>query len=101
MASKVHFDFAAADELSRQLSQLVEKLDWLVWLRDTQRRTLLGDSPNDRWKGKLRDRFDHDFGRERARLVALKEQALSAQTAVHDSIIGAHAAQKAAEKASH
>jgi hypothetical protein len=62
---------------------------------------LLGDSPNDRWRGKRRDRFDHDFGSERARLVALKEQALSAQTTVRDAIVGAHAAQKAAEKASH
>jgi hypothetical protein len=94
------FDFAAAEDLSQRLSQLAEKLDWLVWLRDSQRGSLLGEPSSDRWKGRRRNQFEHQFSREQSRLKALAAQARELKSAVDKQIAGAHAARAAEHKES-
>ncbi|WP_306316854.1 MULTISPECIES: hypothetical protein [unclassified Streptomyces] len=76
------FDFQAADHLSRQLTQLIEKLDWLLWLRSTQRKSLLGGEGSDNWQGAKRRHFETDFARGQSSLTRLKDQARSLQTEV-------------------
>lgn len=77
-----HYNFEAADRLSYQLSQLTAKLDWLLWLRSTQRKALLGTEHSDHWQGSKRRRFETDFARQQAALVSLKEQASRVQSEV-------------------
>src|SRR3954451_7997702 len=97
MGSKVHYDFAAADELSRQLGQLVAKLEWLLWLRSTQRSALLGDPGSDKWKGKRRTQFERTFAAEQARLRSLVDQAQRTRSSVDTATAAAHTLLKTAQ----
>ncbi|GAA2352175.1 hypothetical protein [Streptomyces cuspidosporus] len=94
------YDFAVAARLSQQLSQLVEKLDWFIWLRNGQRHTLFGSPHSDNWQGAKRDRFETDFQRQQKALTALKEAALRYQSQVNSATTAARAAEKA-EKTKH
>jgi outer membrane murein-binding lipoprotein Lpp len=95
MTPRVKYDFDAAARLSSQLSQLASKLEWLAWLRDRERSTLLGSPRSDNWKGKRRDRFEQEFRREQSRLKTLAEEAREMKSKVDAATANAHAAQKA------
>jgi hypothetical protein len=95
----VKYNFAAADHLSQQLSQLIAKLEWLIWLRKRQRSALLGAHTSDNWKGGKREQFERDFPREQARLQSLADEARRVQSTVADQAAAAHALQKAEQKA--
>ncbi|MEU9796001.1 hypothetical protein AB0E27_36420 [Streptomyces sparsogenes] len=88
------YDFAAADRLSQQLSRLVEKLDWFIWLREGQRKSLLGSPHSDNWQGAKRNRFETDFARQRSALTELKAAARSLQSQVTQATAAARAAEK-------
>lgn len=92
------YDFAAADRLSQQLAQLAAKLEWLVWLRNGQRKSMLGTPHSDDWKGVKRNQFEQDFRREQAALTALAGQARSAKSRVDSATVEAHAARKNAHQ---
>ncbi|MER6140049.1 hypothetical protein ABT174_08315 [Streptomyces sparsogenes] len=92
------YDFAAADRLSQQLSQLVEKLDWFIWLREGQRKSLLGSPHSDNWQGAKRNRFETDFARQRSALTELKAAALRLKSQVDQATTAAHTAQKSEQK---
>ncbi|GAA5190135.1 hypothetical protein GCM10023322_44540 [Rugosimonospora acidiphila] len=97
MAS-IHYDFGAADALSQKLSQLAQKLDWLVWLRNSQRGSMLGDPDSDHWSGKKRDQFEKDFHREQSRLTALSAEAKRMKSTVDTATENAHAELKAEQQ---
>ena len=72
----VKYDFAAADHLSWALWVLKNKIDWLVWLRSSQRSSLLGERPCDSWSGARRTKFQGQFDAEQ---LALKNLAAEAE----------------------
>ncbi|MGY0056695.1 hypothetical protein ACWY4P_09050 [Streptomyces sp. LZ34] len=88
------YDFDAAERLRQQLSQLVDKLDWYIWLREGQRKALLGAPHSDNWQGAKRNRFETDYARQRAALTDLKAAALRLQSQVNQATASAHAAEK-------
>lgn len=88
------YDFAAADRLDNELSQLVAKLDWFIWLRTTQRTSLLGSPHSDNWQGAKRRQFEDEHLRQNAALAGLKEAARSLQARVNNATEAARAAQK-------
>lgn len=87
-------DVPAAERLNQQLTQLVAKIDWLLWLRSGQRKALLGDRHSDNWKGAKRNRFEADFARHQAALAELKSAARTLQAKVNEGIEAARAAGK-------
>jgi hypothetical protein len=98
MAS-IHYDFAAADQLSQKLSVLAEKIEWLVWLRKSQRSALLGDPSSVKWTGRKRNAFEEKFNSEQSRLTALAAEALRMKSAVDTATANAYAAKKAEDMA--
>ncbi|HEY7595538.1 MAG TPA: hypothetical protein VH969_20470 [Actinophytocola sp.] len=94
MSDDADFDFTAADRLSQQLSQLAAKLDWLVWLRGSQRSGKLGSPGSDNWTGSKRHQFEGEFRREQNALTSLADRARTARGNVADQISAAHAAQR-------
>jgi hypothetical protein len=98
MAS-IHYDFAAADTLSRQLSVLAQKIEWLVWLRKGQRGAQLGDPSSVNWSGQKRLKFEGDFDREQSRLTALAAEAKRMKSAVDTATANAYAELKAEQMA--
>ncbi|MGW7657555.1 hypothetical protein ACWGMA_11600 [Streptomyces asiaticus] len=88
------YDFAAADRLSQQLSQLIDKLERFIQLRKGQRGALLGNCPGAKWQGAKRDEFDTDFTHQQKALTALKAAARGVQSQVAQETAAAHAAQK-------
>ncbi|MEO3845599.1 hypothetical protein [Streptomyces sp. CNZ287] len=89
------YDFAAAERLSNELSQLIAKIDWFLWLRTTQRKTLLGSTRSDNWQGTRRSAFEVEFTRQQAALTESKAAARRLQTAIAHATAAAHAAEKA------
>jgi hypothetical protein len=89
------YDFAAADRLYKELSQLVAKLDWFIWLRATQRKSLLGSPSSDNWQGTKRRHYENEYARQQAALTDLKAAARTLQAGVHNA---AEAARAAAQK---
>jgi hypothetical protein len=94
MPNPVPYDFAAADRLSQQLAQLAAKLDWLAWLRRTQRHSMLGAPNSDNWMGAKRHRFEHDFDRQQAALTGLAGTARTIKARVDGATADAHAARQ-------
>lgn len=94
------YDFAAADRLSQQLTELIKRIDWFIWLRDNQSGNLLGARHSDNWQGAKRDEFHDRFTRQRTALTHLKDAASRLQSQVHTATEAAHAAEKA-EKNKH
>ena len=94
MSGGADFNFAAADRLSQQLSQLAAKLDWLVWLRAGQHKGKLGSPHSDNWTGAKRHEFEGRFLREQRALASLAERARAARAQVAEQISSAHAAQR-------
>ncbi|MEU5027745.1 hypothetical protein [Streptomyces milbemycinicus] len=94
------YDFAAAHQLSQQLSQLVEKMDWFIWLRESQSEALLGGPGSDNWRGAKRDNFVTHYLREQSALIELRDAAFRLQSQVNNATDAAHAAEKA-EKNKH
>ncbi|MEK8174260.1 hypothetical protein NKH77_50515 [Streptomyces sp. M19] len=88
------YDFQAADRLSWVLKQLVEKIDWFLWLRDGQRKALLGTAHSDNWQGAKRTRYEHDLARQRAALIGLRDEASRLKARVDHATAQAHAQQK-------
>jgi hypothetical protein len=88
------YNFAAADRLEKGLNQLIAKLDWLIWLRTTQRNALLGASRSDNWRGAKRDESDRTYTRQQSALNELKDRARSLQRDVAAATAAAHKAQK-------
>ncbi|MEV4443314.1 hypothetical protein AB0K09_30810 [Streptomyces sp. NPDC049577] len=88
------YDFAAADQLGRQLAQLVDKLDWLINLRTGRRKALLGTAHSDNWQGGKRNKFESEFARQQAALIELKAAARTLQASVAHATEQAHAARK-------
>jgi hypothetical protein len=97
--SSIHYDFAAADQLSQKLSVLAQKIEWLVWLRKNQRSALLGDPSSVNWSGRKRAAFEGAFHREQSRLTALAAEALRMKSAVDTATANAYAAKKAEDMA--
>ncbi|MDZ5447688.1 hypothetical protein U2F26_34130 [Micromonospora sp. 4G57] len=94
------YDFAAADHLSQKLSVLAEKIEWLAWLRKSQRSALLGDPSSVKWTGKKRTAvFEPEFHREQSRLTALAAEAIRLKQAVDTATANAYAAKKAEDMA--
>ncbi|MEU6578131.1 hypothetical protein [Streptomyces sp. NPDC046805] len=91
------YDFGAADRLSKQLSQLVAKLDWFIWLRTTQRQSLLGSPHSDNWQGAKRGQFEDEYARQQAAFAGLKDAARSLQARVNSATEAARADQKNGE----
>jgi uncharacterized protein YukE len=94
------YDFDAAQRLSDQLTELVKRIDWFMWLRDGQSNTLLGPLNSENWQGAKRNDFDNKFRRQKKALSALKDAAKSLQSQVHTATETARAAEKA-EKNKH
>ncbi len=94
------YDFAAADRLSQQLSQLVGRLESFIQLREGQCKALLGGRHSENWQGERRDGFQSHFRGQQTALGALKEAALKLQSQVASATTAAHAAEKA-EKNKH
>lgn len=67
-----------------------------MWLRNTQRTSLLGDKPGLAWKGHNRDEFDRKFKPQQAALTELAAVARKAKATVDEATAQAHAARKAA-----
>jgi hypothetical protein len=88
------YDFDAAQRLSQQLSQLIQKLDWFIWLRLSKKDALLGGQHSDNWQGKKRDRFQTDFLRQHAALTEVRNAAIRVQSQVAQATEAAHAAEK-------
>jgi hypothetical protein len=97
--TSIHYDFAAADQLSQKLSVLAQKIEWLVWLRKSQRSALLGDHSSVKWSGQKRDAFESEFNSEQSRLTALAAEALRMKSAVDTATANALAAKKAEDMA--
>lgn len=89
------YDFAAAERLSNELSQLAAKIDWFLWLRTTQRKVLLAGAHSDKWQGTRRSAFEVEFARQQAALTESKAAARRLQTAIAHATAAAHAAEKA------
>ncbi|MFE2384979.1 hypothetical protein [Streptomyces misionensis] len=87
---KVKYDFAAADELSRALKQLVNKIHWLIWVRDT-RSSKYFDCGEQSWCGKNHDQFVRDLQAQRRVLNALAQEAASLKRQVDDATAAATA----------
>ncbi|MER7790446.1 hypothetical protein [Streptomyces sp. NPDC097640] len=89
------YDFAAADRLSQQLTELIKKIDWFLWLRDSQSNHLLGARHSDHWQGAKRDEFQDEFKHQKTAFTHLKDAAKRLQSQVHTATEAAHAAEKA------
>jgi hypothetical protein len=87
---KVKYDFAAADELSRALNQLVDKIHWLNWVRDT-RSSKYFDCGEQSWRGKNHDQFVRDLHAQRRSLNALAQEAASLKRQVDNATAAATA----------
>jgi hypothetical protein len=94
MTPKVRYDFDAAARLSSQLTELAAKLEWLAWLRDRERGTLLGSPSSDNWKGKRRQRFEQEFYREQSALRALAGEARDMKSKVDAATVQAEMARQ-------
>ncbi|ANP52937.1 hypothetical protein J2Z21_000502 [Streptomyces griseochromogenes] len=88
------YDFAAADRISRELSRLIAKLDWFIWLRTTRRKALLGTPHSDNWQGAKRREFEKEYARQQAAFAHLRETASTLQASISSATEAAHAAQK-------
>lgn len=94
----VNYDFAAAEQFSQQLSQLAERLEWLIWLRQSQRRAWLGEPTSDNWSGGARNGFEMQYVAEQARLKAYAAEARRLKASVDQELADARAAKQAADK---
>lgn len=88
------FDIAAGERLHAQLSQLIAKLDWFVWLRATQRKALLGSPSSDNWQGARRKDFEGEYARQQMALNDLKAKAQRLQSSVAQATNAARVEQR-------
>ena len=88
------YDFAAADRLSQQLAQLTARIEWLVGLRDSQRKALLGKPGSDNWTGERRGTYEDHFGGQQKALRHIAAQARVLKGKVDAATREAHTEQK-------
>jgi hypothetical protein len=72
---KVNYDFVSADELSRALSQLSEKIKWLIWVRESTSGKLFNCGEKS-WTGAKHDLFVKELTAQHRTLHALAEEAI-------------------------
>jgi uncharacterized protein YukE len=70
----VNYDFGAADRLAGALTLAATRVHALIEYRRSNRDSLLGDHPGERWSGQKRDMFDDTFVREQKAFMALEDE---------------------------
>lgn len=98
---QVNYGFTEADQLSGALSAAAQKINWLVWLRESQRGRQLGGPASDNWQGERRNAFEEQFRSQQRALRALAEDMQRLKSAVDDATNQARAESNRLSRAPH